>query len=152
MVNNHFICIKCLEGGILTSKAARGRYSEFNPYREILENFSKNRGVTQGISWKTFPDFFQILRFRGVTEGNFWKTFPVEFPDYLVRNIFFVQNRGMSQGIFWKTFPINILFRSDKITYLLTLPVSARPCPCPPDSVRIILLSVQRFFCLSLQN
>ena len=75
-----------------------------NPYREILENFSKKRSVTQGISWKTFPDFFQILRFRGVTEGNFWKTFPVEFPDYLVRNNFFCSKSGHESGDFLENF------------------------------------------------
>ena len=33
----------------------------FNPYRQIPETISEKRAVTQGISRKLFPDFFQIL-------------------------------------------------------------------------------------------
>ena len=53
----------------------------FNPYRQIPETISKKRAVTQGISRKLFPDFFQILQFWGVTQtresqGIFRKLFP----------------------------------------------------------------------------
>ena len=34
--------------------------SHVNPYRRIPETISKKRAVTQGISRKLFPDFFQI--------------------------------------------------------------------------------------------
>ena len=34
-------------------------FGKVNPYCQILENISKNRVVTQRVSWKIFPDFFQ---------------------------------------------------------------------------------------------
>ena len=54
-----------------------------NPYRQIPETISKKRAVTQGISRKLFPDFFQILQFWGVTQGIFRKLFPGKFHEYL---------------------------------------------------------------------
>ena len=79
-----------------------------NPYRQIPETISKKRVVTQGISRKLFPGFFQILQFWGVTQGIFRKLFPGKLHEYLpTKKYFFSQKRGMTQRLFRKLFPIS---------------------------------------------
>ena len=65
-----------------------------NPYRQIPETISKKRAVTQGISRKLFPGFFQIFQFWGVTQGIFRKLFPGKFHEYLPIKKYFVLKNG----------------------------------------------------------
>ena len=76
----------------------------FNPYWRIPENFSKKRGMTQEISRKIFPDFFQILQFRGMTQGIFRKIFPGKFHEYLPMKKYFFPKTGHDSEAFPETF------------------------------------------------
>ena len=60
----------------------------------------KKRAVTQGISRKLFPGFFQILQCWGATQGIFRKLFPGKFQEYLPMKKYF---KGVSR--YWKKFP-----------------------------------------------
>ena len=87
-----------------------------NPYGQIPENFSKKRGMTQEISRKNFPDFFQILQFRGMTQGIFRKIFPGKFHEYLPMKKYFFPKTGHDSEAFpetfsniWKKFPETLL-------------------------------------------
>ena len=87
------------------------KQTHFNPYRKIPETISKERAVTQGISRKLFPAFFQtffifcnfgacLRRFSGnYFQVNFMST-------YRWKNIF-SQKRVMTQRLFRKLFPIS---------------------------------------------
>ena len=68
----------------------------FNPFRQILETISKKRAVTQGISRKLFPDFFQISQFRIMRQGILWKLFLGHFHEYLPIKKYFSQKRVMT--------------------------------------------------------
>ena len=62
-------------------------FKPLNPYGQIPETISKKRGMTQGISRKLFPDFFQILQFWGVTQAD---------PD-IVSKLFLLRKRIISR-------------------------------------------------------
>ena len=53
----------------------------FNPYWQILENFSKNQVVTKVL--ESFSGFFQIFWFRA--EENFLKIFQAQSHYYLLK-------------------------------------------------------------------
>ena len=110
--------------------------SDLNPYCQILENISKNRVVTQRVSWKIFPGFFQNVWFRVMNEEHFWKIFPAEFHDYLLKKKRFWKSGHDSEGfmenfsrqissiptqekcfkkIVWKNFPEILLSHHPKI-------------------------------------
>ena len=80
------------------------RVELLNPYRQIPETISKKRAVTQGISRKLFPDFFQILQFWGVTQGIFRKLFPGKFHEYLPMKKYFFPKTGHDSEAFPETF------------------------------------------------
>ena len=81
-----------------------------NPYRQIPENFSKKRGMTQEISRKIFPDFFQILQFRGMTQGIFRKIFPGKFHEYLPMKKYFFPKTGHDSEAFPENFSRRISY------------------------------------------
>ena len=89
-----------------------------NPYCQILENFSKNRVVTQRVSWKIFPDFFQNFWFRVMSEELFWKIFPAEFPEYLLRKKVCFLISGHEWGAFLENFSSFILWVSSQEKFL----------------------------------
>ena len=71
-----------------------------NPYRQIPESISKKRAVTQGISRKLFPDFFQILQCGSVIQ----KLFPGKFHEYFPMKKYFFPKSGHDSGDFPETF------------------------------------------------
>ena len=79
------LIVKLLNLLILTFLVKTMLTMQLNPYCQILENISKNRVVTQRVSWKIFPGFFQNVWFRVMNEEHFWKIFPAEFHDYLLK-------------------------------------------------------------------
>ena len=83
---------------------------DVNPYRQIPENFSKKRGMTQEISRKIFPDFFQILQFRGMTQGIFRKIFPGKFHEYLPMKKYFFPKTGHDSEAFPENFSRRISY------------------------------------------
>ena len=85
-------------------------YQWLNPYRQIPENFSKKRGMTQEISRKIFPDFFQILQFRGMTQGIFRKIFPGKFHEYLPMKKYFFPKTGHDSEAFPENFSRRISY------------------------------------------
>ena len=92
--------------------------SFLNPYWQILENISKNRVVTQRVSWKIFPDFFQNFWFRVMSEELFWKIFPAEFPEYLLRKKVCFLISGHEWGAFLENFSSFILWVSSQEKFL----------------------------------
>ena len=85
-----------------------------NPYRQIPENFSKKRGMTQGISRKIFPDFFQILQFWGMTQGIFRKIFPGKFHEYLPMKKYFFPKTGHDSEAFPENFSSRISYATSQ--------------------------------------
>ena len=80
----------------------------FNPYLQILENSSRNRGVSQSVFWKTHPIFSKKIEFRGVSQSVSWKTHPPKFYGYLF-------SYGSKSGREWECFVEN---SSIEISYL----------------------------------
>ena len=60
--------------------------------------------MTQEISRKIFPDFFQILQFRGMTQGIFRKIFPGKFHEYLPMKKYFFPKTGHDSEAFPENF------------------------------------------------
>jgi len=65
-----------------------------NPYRQPSETISEKRALTQGISRKLLPDFFQISQFRVMMQEILRKLFPGQFHEYLPIKKYFSQNTG----------------------------------------------------------
>ena len=92
------------------------RHGPFNPYKQILENSSRDfpeisvfRGVTQTDFWKSCPVFFRIFNFRGMSWTDFWKTPP--YLDVCSQKSVCVTPRNSSNlifrlnALFWMSFP-----------------------------------------------
>ena len=74
----------------------------FNPYLQILENSSRNRGVSQSVFWKTHPIFSKKLNFGVWVRVFLGKLIHRNFMDtYSVMD----QNRGVNGSVLWKTHP-----------------------------------------------
>ena len=74
--------------------------------------------VTQRVSWKIFPDFFQNFWFRVMSEELFWKIFPAEFPEYLLRKKVCFLISGHEWGAFLENFSSFILWVSSQEKFL----------------------------------
>ena len=103
---------KTLRSKNFKARENSGPKSLVNPYRQIPETISKKRAVTQGISRKLFPDFYQILQFWGMSQGIFRKLFPGKFYEYLPMKKYFFPKTGHDSEAFpetfsniWKKFP-----------------------------------------------
>ena len=76
--------------------------SGLNPYLQILENSSRNRGVSQSVFWKTHPIFSKKLNFGVWVRVFLGKLIHRNFMDtYSVMD----QNRGVNGSVLWKTHP-----------------------------------------------
>ena len=77
---------------------------QLNPYRQIPETISKKRALTQGISRKLFPDFFQISQFRVMREVILRKLFPFQLHEYLPIKKYVFPKTGHDSEAFPETF------------------------------------------------
>ena len=50
----------------------------FNPYLQILENSSRNRGVSQSVFLENSSKFFEKTEFRGVSQSVFLENSSIE--------------------------------------------------------------------------
>ena len=52
--------------------------TRFNPYLQILENSSRNRGVSQSVFLENSSKFFEKTEFRGVSQSVFLENSSIE--------------------------------------------------------------------------
>ena len=73
--------------------------------------------MTQGISRKIFPDFFQFLQFWGMTQGIFRKIFPGKFHEYLAMKKYFFPKTGHDSEAFPENFSSRISYATSQKKY-----------------------------------